>query len=113
MARPEIKQTLAILQEAREVINRRIINGELYKVYMSDSEALSPNVRAKRRTALLKKIGMIITKLSLHSCCLTITFRTNSHHQRTPAVQDWNITPKRLQVDERLRFSRVNQLIRI
>ena len=79
----ELGQTFATIQEAREAINRHVLdNGESYKVYKLDStrhilqcKSKDENCSFSIRVALLKKKGVALTKMSPHSCRPTVYFK--------------------------------------
>jgi uncharacterized protein (DUF2344 family) len=107
------------IQEAQEAINRSILNdGELYKVYKSDSKRHILQCKERSctfsiRAAFSKKNSVSITKISPHCCRPTVHYKNKQssslwflkEHHRAKVLDNRNITAKQIQSNERLQHT--------
>ena len=76
-----LHDTFASIAEAREAINRHVLNdSESYQVYKSDSKRYILVCKDKScsfeiRVQCTKKTSVTITQMKLHTCCLIIYYK--------------------------------------
>jgi hypothetical protein len=121
IAMVSLHDTFASIREAREAINRYVLNdGESYRVYKSDSKRhillckdKSSGCSFEIRAWCTKKTGVTITQIKPHSCCPTVHYKNKQasslwylkDHHRASVVDNRDITPAQIRSDERLRFN--------
>jgi hypothetical protein len=121
VAMVSLHDTFASIREAREAINRYVLNdSESYRVYKSDSKRhilvckdKSSGCSFEIRAWCTQKTGVTITQMKPHSCCPTVHYKNKQasslwylkDHHRGSVIDNRDITPAQIRSNERLRFN--------
>jgi hypothetical protein len=114
-----LNDTFATIAEAREAINRRVLNdGKSYKVYKTDTKChillcKDSSCSFTIRAWYTKKTGITITKFDPHTCSPVVHYKNKQSsalwflkdHYCASVIYNHDITPAQIQSDERLRFN--------
>ena len=115
-----IHDTFASIVEAREAINRYVLDdGKSYRVYKSDSKRHilvckdKPSCSFEIRVWCTKKTGVTITQMKPYTCRPTVHYKNKQtsaiwflkDHHRASVIDNRDITHAQIQSDKRLRFN--------